>query len=212
MENKLDRKTHWERVYAEKSAQEVGWYQREPVLSLQMIQHADVGPNAAIIDVGGGAAVLVDRLHALGFRQLAVLDISGHALECARQRLGQAAADVEWYEADVTQFDPPHAFDVWHDRAVFHFLTDAEDRRRYVKTLSTALAPGGDLIIATFALDGPDSCSGLKIVRYNAAGLAAELGPGFKLVESVSETHQTPSGGQHKFGFFRFVKLQADSL
>lgn len=205
----MDTKAHWERVYADKSPQEVGWYQNEPSLSLQLIRHAGVDPNASIIDVGGGASVLVDRLHECGFRRLAVLDISRHALDHARQRLGQAAAAMEWYETDVTQFDPPHAYAVWHDRAVFHFLTDAQDRRRYVQSLNNALAPWGTLIVAAFALDGPETCSGLTVVRYDAAGLGAELGSGFKLMETASELHKTPSGGQQKFGFYRYVKSQA---
>ena len=205
----MNRKAHWERVYADKSPQEVGWYQSEPILSLLLVSHAGVGPSAPIIDVGGGASVLVDRLHEQGFRRLAVLDISGHALDHARQRLGQAAAAMEWYETDVTQFDPPHTYAVWHDRAVFHFLTDAQDRRRYVQSVNKALAPGGNLIVAAFALDGPDTCSGLKVVRYDTAGLGAELGSGFKLMETASEMHQTPSGGRQQFGFYRYVKSQA---
>lgn len=203
----MDRKAHWERIYADKSPQAVGWYQHEPSLSLRLIRHADIDPNASIIDVGGGASVLVDRLHESGFHQLAVLDISGHALDHARQRLGQAAAAIEWHETDVTQFDPPHAYAVWHDRAVFHFLTDAQDRRRYVQSLDKALPPGGSLIVAAFALDGPETCSGLQVVRYDAAGLGAELGSGFKLMETALEMHRTPSGGRQKFGFYRFVKL-----
>ena len=206
----MDRKAHWEQVYADKSPQQVGWYQREPSLSLQMIRHAGVDPDAPIIDVGGGASVLVDRLHEQGFRRLAVLDISGHALDHARQRLGQAAAAIEWYEADVTQFDPPHVYAVWHDRAVFHFLTEAQDRRRYIQALNQTLVPGGNLILAAFALDGPDTCSGLQVVCYDAAGLGAELGTGFKLMETATEMHQTPSGGGQKFGFYRFVKSQGD--
>ena len=205
----MDRKAHWERIYAEKSPQEVGWYQSEPSLSLRLIRHTGVGPNAAIIDVGGGASVLLDRLHAQGFHRLAVLDISGHALDHARQRLGRAAAAIEWHETDVTRFDPPQAYAVWHDRAVFHFLTDAQDRRRYVQSLNKALAPGGSVIVAAFALDGPDTCSGLKVVRYDAAGLGAELGAGFKLMETASEMHQTPNGVLQKFGFYRFIKSQA---
>lgn len=203
----MDRKAYWERIYTDKSPQAVSWYQAEPSLSLQLIQHAGVTLDAPIIDVGGGESVLVDRLHAQGYSRLAVLDISGHALDHARQQLGQAADEIEWYEADVTQFDPPHAFALWHDRAVFHFLTDAEDRRRYVRCLNQALVAGGSLIVAAFALDGPETCSGLKVVRYNEVSLAAEFGAGFKLMETESEVHWTPSGNQQKFGFYRFVKV-----
>ena len=202
-----DRKQHWEQVYTNKSALEVSWYQAEPRLSLELIQRSGIGKNAALIDVGGGASLLVDRLQADGYRQLAVLDISGAALAVARQRLGAHAAAIEWYESDVTQFIAPHPFSLWHDRAVFHFLTAAEDRQRYVEVLKRTLVSGGHVIIAAFALGGPTRCSGLEIVQYDAAKLKAELGANFHLEEEQTETHLTPAGKEQKFGFFRLRKF-----
>jgi SAM-dependent methyltransferase len=202
-----DRKQHWEQVYTSKSSLEVSWYQPEPRLSLELIHRSGIGRDAPIIDVGGGASLLVDRLQADGYMQLAVLDISGAALATARQRLGPKAAGIEWYEADVTQFTAPHAFALWHDRAVFHFLTAAEDRRRYVEVLKRTLTPDGHVVIAAFAIGGPTRCSGLEIVQYNAAKLLAELGPDFRLEEELSETHRTPAGKDQKFGFFRLRRI-----
>lgn len=198
------RKQHWEQVYTTKSPLEVSWYQLEPQLSLELIDHCGLASDAPVIDVGGGASLLVDRLLAQGRSRVAVLDISGNALNAARTRLGAQAAGVEWFEADVTEFAPPHPFALWHDRAVFHFLTGAEDRRRYVATLKRALLPRGHVIIASFALGGPTRCSNLDIVQYDAAKLAGELGAGFELQEETGETHITPAGKEQKFGFFRY--------
>jgi len=201
------RKQHWEQVYANKSSLEVSWYQDEPRLSLELIHRSGIGKNASLIDVGGGASLLVDRQQAQGYQRLAVLDISGTALTVARQRLGAHAADIEWYEANVTQFNAPHPFSLWHDRAVFHFLTAAKDRQRYVDVLRRTLVSGGHVIIAAFALGGPTLCSGLEIVRYDAAKLMAELGPNFRLEEQHTESHLTPAGKEQNFGFFRLRKL-----
>ena len=202
-----DRKQHWERVYTSKSSLEVSWYQAEPRLSLELIEHSGIGRDAPIIDVGGGASVLVDRLQEAGYRRLAVLDISGAALATARERLGPQAAGIEWYEADVTQFTAPHAFTLWHDRAVFHFLTDAGDRRHYVQVLKQTLVPDGHVVIAAFAIGGPTRCSGLDIVQYDAAKLLTELGTDFRLVEELSETHRTPAGKDQQFNFFRLRRV-----
>ena len=201
------RKQHWEQLYTNKSSHEVSWYQTEPRWSLELIHRSGLGKDAPIIDVGGGASLLVDRLRAEGYRQLAVLDISGAALEVARQRLAAQAADIEWFEADVTQFIAPHPFSLWHDRAVFHFLTAAEDQRCYVEVLNRTLISGGQVIIAAFAIGGPTRCSGLNIVQYDAAKLMAELGPNFHLEEDLTETHLTPAGREQRFGFFRLRKL-----
>jgi ubiquinone/menaquinone biosynthesis C-methylase UbiE len=198
------RKQHWEQVYSSKSPLEVSWYQLEPKLSLALISRCGLAPEAPVIDVGGGASLLADRLLAQGRSHVAVLDISGNALNAARTRLGASAAKVEWFESDVTEFVPPHAFALWHDRAVFHFLTDAGDRRRYVETLKRSLLPQGHAIIASFALGGPTRCSNLDIVQYDAAKLAGELGQGFELQEETGEVHITPAGKEQKFGFFRF--------
>ncbi len=199
-----DRKQHWEDVYSRKSATEVSWYQLEPRLSLELIGHAGVNRDSAIIDVGGGASVLVDRLHDAGFRDLTVLDISEHALDVARDRLGAAARDVQWIDADITEFVPSRTYDLWHDRAVFHFLTDAGDRRRYVDVLRRAVPAGGHVIMAAFAIGGPVRCSGLEIVQYDAGRMQAELGEEFELAEQQSETHRTPAGADQLFSFFRF--------
>ena len=150
--------------------------------------------------------MLVDRLLTRGYQHLAVLDISGTALSHSKQRLGASAEQVEWFEADITSFQAPHPFDVWHDRAVFHFLTAASDRKRYVATLKQTLQPGGHLILAAFAIGGPTRCSGLDIVQYDAGKLARELGEGFSLVEQQSETHLTPAKVPQQFSYFRFIK------
>ena len=186
-----DRKAHWENVYKDKSALEVSWYQSEPRLSLQLIHSAELASDAAIIDVGGGASVLTDHLCDEGFSNTAVLDISANALACAKQRLGDKAEDVEWFD---------------EDRAVFHFLTGGADRRSYVEVLTRALAPNGHVIIAAFAIGGPEKCSGLDIVQYDAEKLQAELGDAFELLEEVSEIHLTPSGAEQQFSYFRFMK------
>lgn len=201
-----DRKSHWESIYRDKSPLEVSWYQQEPALSLELIRRSGVAHDAPVIDVGGGASVLVDRLLAAGYRELSVLDISARSLDCARQRLGAAAGQIDWIEADITAFSPSHTYALWHDRAVFHFLTEKADRARYAEVLHQALRPEGQLIIAAFAIGGPEKCSGLDIVQYDADKLLAELGPGFELVETRAEAHVTPAGGEQEFSYFRFIK------
>ncbi len=190
----VSRKAHWEDVYAAKGEQEVSWYQDNPAPSLELIALAGLARDAAIVDIGGGASRLVDHLLARGFERLTVLDLSAAALERAKARLGEKAATVRWVVADVTTWQPPHAYDLWHDRAAFHFLTEEADRRAYVSRLDTAVRPGGYVIIGTFALDGPEKCSGLPIMRYDAAALAAMLGSDFKLNDPRRHDHATPSG------------------
>lgn len=202
----MNRKTHWDNIYRDKSPLEVSWYQKEPALSLQLIDHSGVSNEAAIIDIGGGASLLVDRLIQRGFSHLAVLDISSIALNHARERLGPIAQQVEWFESDITTFEAPHPFDLWHDRAVFHFLTKLADRKRYVTVLKQTLKPGGHLILAAFAIGGPTKCSGLDVVQYDARKLLQELGQGFTLAEQLSETHITPSNQEQLFAYFRFIK------
>jgi len=201
-----DRKLHWEKVYSNKSPGEVSWFQQEPHLSLRLISNTQLEPGDAIIDVGGGASTLVDHLCTAGFTNIAVLDISAQALAHARLRLAKRTCNVDWYEADVTTFEPPRQFSLWHDRAVFHFLTEEADRQKYVDVLCKALIPGGHLIIMAFALDGPKKCSGLDIVQYDAEKLNAELGNGFVLTESGYETHLTPAGNEQKFAYFRYIR------
>lgn len=202
----MNRKAHWENIYHSKSPLEVSWFQKEPQLSLQLISNTGLSTEAAIIDIGGGASVLVDRLLELGYKQLAVLDISTTALKYAKQRLGPAAQNIEWFEADITSFKAPHPFDLWHDRAVFHFLTEPDDRKRYIAVLRQILKPGGHLILAAFAIGGPTKCSGLDIVQYDAEKLLNELGAGFTLVEQLSETHITPDNQEQLFAYFRIIK------
>ena len=202
----MNPKEHWEQVYQTKAVDDVSWYQVRPAVSLKLIEDSGVGKDEAIIDVGGGASVLVDFLLEAGFHRLAVLDISETALERARQRLGAAAAQVEWIQADVTHFDPARRFNLWHDRAVFHFLTNKDDRQHYLETSKRTVFPHGHVIIASFAIDGPTKCSGLEVVRYDAASICAELGEDFQLVEQVDETHTTPWETKQKFSYFRFAR------
>lgn len=202
----VDPKAHWDRIYAERSPFEVSWYQSEPALSLELVRRSGIAPDRPIIDVGGGASNFVDHLLAGGYQQIAVLDISVQALGHTQARLGASAEQVEWYEADITTFSPPHHFALWHDRAVFHFLTDAQARRRYVDVLERALLPDGQVIIAAFGIGGPAKCSGLEIVQYEAAALGFVLGEGFRLVDTVHETHLTPRGATQLFGYHRFAR------
>jgi len=201
-----DRKNHWENVYQNKSPLEVSWFQADPALSLRLIADTRIALDAPIIDVGGGTSLLVDQLCEEGHTDIGVLDVSASALAHAKDRLADKACDVQWYESDVTCFKPPRQFALWHDRAVFHFLTSADDRSNYVNVLNQALEPGGHLIIMTFAIDGPVKCSGLDIVQYDADKMKSTLGPGFGLVETGYETHNTPAGNQQKFAYFRFTK------
>ncbi|MSQ92174.1 MAG: methyltransferase domain-containing protein [Gammaproteobacteria bacterium] len=203
----MNRRHHWNHVYQTKSSDSVSWYQQRPVKSLELIAASGVGKDAGIIDVGGGASVLVDHLLGLGYTNLAVLDVSEAALSVSRSRLGSRAAAVEWFEADVTSFEPPRRYALWHDRAFFHFLMDAGDRARYVATLSKALQPDGTVIIATFAPDGPPKCSGLDVVRYDEHSIVAELGAGFQLHEVRRETHVTPGSAEQRFNYFRFGRV-----
>ena len=213
----FDRKEHWENVYRNKSPDEVSWYQQEPILSLQLIGSIPLPLDAPIIDIGGGASTLVDKLCDEGYTNVSVLDVSANALAHARDRLAakltvkmaaglvDGANAVEWFEEDVTCFKPPHRFRLWHDRAAFHFLTKQADRDNYISVLKQALEPAGHLVIMAFAIDGPLKCSGLEIVRYDADKLKATLGPDFELEETGHEIHRTPAGGRQKFAYFRFI-------
>lgn len=202
----MDRQAHWEAVYARRDPLEVSWYQSEPALSLDLIAATGAAHDAPVIDVGGGASLLVDRLLQRGYADVTVLDLSAHALAHARARLGAQAGRVHWLVADVTAFAPARPYAVWHDRAVFHFLTDADDRRKYVQALSRSLAPDGQVVIAAFAVGGPTQCSGLDIVQYDAEKLARALGPAFRLVEERAERHITPGGKEQQFGYFRLAR------
>jgi len=203
--NEAARAEHWQKVYTTKNEGEVSWFQEEPVISLELINGVRPNLDSAIVDVGGGASRLVDNLLARGNRSIAVLDVSDAALISAKARLGEAGEKVQWITADVTRWQPDRIYDIWHDRAAFHFLTEAEDREAYVARLLAALRPGGHAIIGTFAIDGPEKCSGLPVRRYDAAGLNAELGSRFALVEARRHEHITPwQSVQHfQFGVFQ---------
>lgn len=201
-----DRHAHWEGVYERLADDEVSWYQQRPASSLRLVERTGKGASASVLDAGGGTSRLVDALLDAGFTRPAVLDVSETALERARQRLGPRAARVQWIAADVTRWRPDRTFDVWHDRALFHFLVEARDRVAYRDALGAALPPGGDVIIGTFAPDGPERCSGLAVVRYDPAALAAELGPAYRLIETAAEDHLTPKGKVQRFQFCRFQR------
>jgi SAM-dependent methyltransferase len=196
----MDPKTHWETVYRTKDVHEVSWFQSEARRSLDLITMVCPDRAASIIDVGAGASVLVDNLLTAGYMDLSVLDVSEAALEISRDRLGSDSAKVKWMRADVLRvpFDAS-AYAVWHDRAVFHFLTDPIDRLAYVEQVRRAVRPGGHVLVATFAEDGPEYCSGLPVVRYSADGLHSEFGTDFQLVRSEHEDHRTPGGAEQSF-------------
>lgn len=197
---------YWDDVYAAKGPAEVSWYQATPAASLSLIRASSAAPATKIIDIGGGASVLADHLLAEGFSDITVLDISANAIARAQQRLGADAARIHWIVASITNWQPETQYGIWHDRAVFHFLTNPADRDTYRQALTCALLPGGSAIIATFAPDGPERCSGLPIERYSPESLAAELGRDFTLVESVTEDHRTPAGAVQRFIYCRFTR------
>jgi SAM-dependent methyltransferase len=193
-------KSHWEKIYTNKRPAEVSWYQTHLEKSRELIRATGVDHDAEIIDVGGGASTLVDDLLADGYKHITIMDISPTAIQSAQARLGARAREVVWLEADATRESlPAHHYDVWHDRAVFHFLTDAGDRRRYVDNVSHVLKPDGHVIVATFGPNGPLKCSGLDIVRYTSEQLHAEFGENFQLIRSAVEDHVTPDGKHQEF-------------
>lgn len=197
------RQAHWDQVYRDKNPDDVSWYQRRPEISLSLIRRGGLAPDVPIIDVGGGASTLVDCLLADGYRHLSVLDISARALAHARGRL-PADAPVTWLATDVTRFRPRARYGLWHDRAAFHFLTDPALQARYLGVLRQALAPGGQLILAAFAKDGPLRCSGLEVAQQDAQSLGLLLGHRFRLLEETDEWHVTPWGARQHFAWFRY--------
>ncbi len=204
----MQAKDHWEQVCATKNTDGVSWFQAHAEQSLRLIQSTGVARQAGIIDVGGGASSLVDDLLASGYSAVSVLDLSVAALAVAKARLGQRASAVQWLEGDITKIVlPANAFDIWHDRAVFHFLTHQADRQAYVEAVLRAVKPGGHVIVATFAEDGPLQCSGLPVMRYGPTALHAEFGPLFSLVQHVREEHHTPFGAVQKFVYCHCRKL-----
>ena len=201
------RQAHWENVYTSKGENEVSWFQESPAPSLALIAEIGAVPSSGIIDVGGGASRLVDHLIDRGFLDITVLDLSSAALEAAKSRLGKRAGHAQWLAADATTWQPSRSYDIWHDRGAFHFLTEERDRTAYIARLKHGLKIGGHAIIATFALDGPEKCSGLPVMRYDAARLGQTLGAGFKLLQSFGNDHATPWGSHQQFQFSVFQRL-----
>jgi ubiquinone/menaquinone biosynthesis C-methylase UbiE len=201
----MQSKEHWEHVYSTKATDAVSWFQRHLETSLRLIEQTGVSSSAAILDVGGGASTLADDLLSRNFTNITVLDLSAAALRAAQTRLGSRADQVIWLEADITRVElAVHAYDVWHDRAIFHFLTKADDRHAYVNAVLRAVKPGGHVIVATFADDGPTKCSGLPVMRYNADALHAEFGAPFTLVQHDKEAHHTPFGTIQQFTYCHY--------
>jgi hypothetical protein len=184
---------HWDSVYDRRPVTEVSWFQASPTVSLELIGAAKIAEDVPVIDIGGGASTLVDRLLDAGYLEVSVLDIAAPALLAAQTRLGPWALQVHWYSTDVLGWEPPRTYGLWHDRAVFHFLTDPADRDRYRRVLRRALIPGGYVVIGTFAADGPTHCSGLPTSRYAPDQLAAEFAD-FRVVRELREEHHTPAG------------------
>lgn len=204
----MDNKEHWEKVYGSKAPDAVSWYAPHLETSLNLIRQAAHDKSAAIIDIGGGEATLVDDLLAEGYIDLTVLDISQKAIDVARNRVGKLASKVHWYCADITQATlPQNYFDIWHDRAVFHFLTQEQDRVKYVEQVMHSVKHGGYVIMSTFGPDGPEKCSGLNVVRYDADNLHSQFGKSFKLINSSTEIHKTPMGTNQQF-LYCFCKMQ----
>ena len=201
-----ERKTHWEDVYRDTATEELGWYQAHPTLSLNLIQATGVQKTGSLINVGGGDSTLVDHLLDQDFNHITVLDISGVALERAKARLGDRADLVTWIEADITDFRSSRTYDVWHDRAVFHFLTEAEDREKYCETMNRAVSAKGHVIMATFGYEAPPTCSGLPVVRYSPEFLTLAIGNNFVCIESFEELHMTPGGNKQPFIYCRFTR------
>ncbi len=203
----VDRRQHWESVYSSRAADQVGWFQPHAASSLRLIEGC-ADKDAHIIDVGGGASILVDDLLDAGYHNLSVLDLAESALAASRARLGTRAASVQWIAADITRADLPAArYDVWHDRAVFHFLTDAADRARYVAQVLKSVKPGGHVIVAAFGPGGPLQCSGLDVVRYDPHALHAAFGASFRLLGHETEIHHTPAGKEQEFVYCYCVRV-----
>ena len=196
----MDAKSHWERVYATKASNAVSWYRAHLETSLALIERAAGSHSASIVDVGGGESTLVDDLLARGYQNITVLDVSQTAIDVTKTRLGAAAKQVSWFVGDITSIHvAPNAYDVWHDRAVFHFLTMSGQRAAYVRQVAAAVRPGGHVIVSTFGPEGPTKCSGLDVVRYDEESLHKQFGVRFRLEESSKELHQTPLGTTQQF-------------
>ncbi len=196
-----ERVSHWEGVYREKDDSQLSWHQDDPSISLELCDMAGVHSGSSVIDIGGGTSRFAARLIEKGLRDVSVLDLSEAALDRSRRHLKPASDQIKWIAADVTTWTPSRSYDLWHDRAVFHFLINADDRAAYIDRLRRCLRPGGHAIIATFALDGPEKCSGLPVVRYDPQGLSEVLGDAFSLVAERRHMHPTPWGSAQSFQF-----------
>jgi 2-polyprenyl-3-methyl-5-hydroxy-6-metoxy-1,4-benzoquinol methylase len=204
----MDAKTHWENVYTTKAPESVSWYRAHLETSLALVGRATGSLSASIIDIGGGESTLVDDLLIRGYKSLTVLDISQTAIDITKKRLGFAAERVRWLVGDIVEVEmDPRVYDVWHDRAVFHFLRTPEQRVAYVRQVTRAVKPGGHVIVSTFGPEGPTRCSGLEVMRYDAESLHSEFGGRFRLVESSKELHQTPFGTTQQF-LFCYCRLE----
>lgn len=203
----MDNQAHWQNVYTTKNSATVSWFQAEATPSLEAFAKLNVVKDTPIIDIGGGASTLVDALLADGWSDVSILDIAESALEVPKARLGSAAAEVEWIVADITEWQPKRHYGLWHDRAVFHFLTAPQQRTAYRSALEAGVAHGGHVILATFALDGPEKCSGLPVQRHDAASAQQELGPKFKLMETWPQAHTTPGGNTQNFNWCLFQRI-----
>jgi len=205
----MDTRTHWEKIYTTKAPDQVSWYRPHLETSIDLIERSISDRSAPIIDIGGGESTLVDDLLARGFQNVTVLDVSQVAIDATKQRLQQVAGRVHWVAADVTRVQlHPAAYDVWHDRAVFHFLTAPEQRAAYVRQVTRSVKAGGHVIVSTFGPDGPTKCSGLDVVRYDAESLHEEFGTRFRLVESSKELHETPFGTTQQF-LYCYCRVEA---
>ncbi|AFD08466.1 class I SAM-dependent methyltransferase [Solitalea canadensis] len=202
----FSRKEHWEGIYDTKKLEEVSWFQPKPTTSLSFFEEFDVQKTASIIDIGGGDSFLADNLLKEGYNHISVLDISARALERAQNRLGPDSVKITWLAEDITLFKPDQKFDVWHDRAVFHFLTDEEDINSYINTAYQAINPGGLLIIGTFSTDGPTKCSGIPIKQYSDTTLTEMFSNGFTKVNCFYIDHSTPFNTMQNFVFCSFKR------
>ncbi|PYU02111.1 MAG: SAM-dependent methyltransferase [Acidobacteria bacterium] len=206
----MDTRTHWEKIYTTKAPDQVSWYRPHLETSIDLIERSISDRSAPIIDIGGGESTLVDDLLARGFQNVTVLDVSQVAIDATKQRLGQVAGRVHWVTADITRVQlHPAAYDVWHDRAVFHFLTAPEQRAAYVRQVARSVKAGGHVIVSTFGPEGPTKCSGLDVVRYDAESLHEEFGTRFRLVESSKELHETPFGTTQQF-LYCYCRVEAE--
>lgn len=197
----MSRTGHWETVYSTKTEAELSWHQDDPSVTLELMRKAGLRSTSSVIDIGAGTSRLMDRLIGLGLSNLSALDLSQNALAATRARLGERGNSVKWIIGDITRWEPPQTYDIWHDRAVFHFLVSPADQSAYIQRLSRSVVPGGHAIIATFALDGPEKCSGFPVERYSPATLAQRLGQAFSLKAHQFHLHQTPWGRPQSFQY-----------